>query len=102
IPLAHHDAYPFAVLQPGQGLSAVLVLADAERRLAAPFDLGDHGANGRVPAGELDAGGLADQAAPSVASGEVFRPQRLAVGQLDLDAGVVPADTRHVAAPVTR
>src|SRR5205814_6752115 len=42
IPLAHHHAYPFAVLQPGQGLSAVVVLADTKLRLLAHLDLVDH------------------------------------------------------------
>ena len=67
-------------------------LADAQLRLLGHLDLGDQGAGRRVPPGELDAGRLADQAAPSVAPDEVLRPQRLAVGQLDVDAGVVLAN----------
>ena len=45
---------------------------------------------------ELDAGGPADDAASSVASDEVLRPQRLAVGQLDVDAGFVLREARHL------
>ena len=50
------------------------VVADAEFRLLGQLDLGDQGAGRRIPAGELDAGCLADQAASSVAPGEIFRP----------------------------
>ena len=53
-------------------------------------------------AGELDAGCLADQAASSVAPGEILRPQRLAVGQLDVDAGVVLRETRHLTSAIER
>ena len=41
--------------------------------------------------GELDAGRLADHAAAPVATDEVLRPQRLAVGQRDVDAACRPA-----------
>ena len=102
VPLAHHHPHPLPVLQPADGLSAVAVTADAELRLLGHLDLGDQGADGRVPAGELDPGGLADQAATSVAPGEVFRPQRPAVGQLDVDAGAVLRETRHVTSAVDR
>src|SRR5439155_20706109 len=44
---------------------------------------------------ELDAGCLADQAASSVTPDEIVRPQRLAVGQLDVDAGGVLREPRH-------
>ena len=50
---------------------------------------------GRVPPGELDTGCLTNQAASSVAPDEIVRPQRLAVGQLDIDAGVVLREARH-------
>ena len=59
-------------------------------------------ARGRIPAGELDAGCLADQTASSVAPDEVLRPQRLAVGQLDVDAGVVLRETGHLTSAVDR
>ena len=69
---------------------------------SAHLDLGDQVADGRVPAREVDAGGLADQAAPAVAPDEVFRPQRPAVGQLDVDAGVVLREARHLAPAIDR
>src|SRR5215210_7933882 len=56
----------------------------------------------RTPPGELDAGGLPDQTASSAAPDEVFRPQRPAVGQLDVDAGVVLRETGHLTAVVDR
>ena len=52
--------------------------------------------------GELDAGCLADQTASAVAPDEIFRPQRLAVGQLDVDAGVVLRETRHLTSAIDR
>ena len=39
---------------------------------------------------------LTDDAASSVASDEIIRPQRLAVGELDVDAGAVLRETRHL------
>ena len=45
---------------------------------------------------------LADQAATAVASDEVLRPQRTAVGQLDVDAGVVLRKARHLASAIDR
>ena len=68
---------------------AVGVAADAPFRFLDQFDLGDQAARCRVPPGELDAGCFADQAASAVASDEIARPQRRAVGQRDVDAGVV-------------
>jgi hypothetical protein len=56
----------------------------------------------RIPPRELDAGCLTDQAASSVAPDEIFSPQRLAVGQLDVDAGVVLRETGHLTAAVDR
>src|SRR5207253_268480 len=60
------------------------------------LDLGDQGADCRIPAGELDARGFADQAAPAVAADQVLRPQRPAVGHLNVDAAVVLRETRHL------
>ena len=77
------------VLDPADAVDADGVLAHAQLRLLGHLDLGDQGAGRRVPPGELDAGRLADEASSTVAPDEVVRPQRLAVGQLDVDAGVV-------------
>ena len=45
---------------------------------------------------------LTDQTASSVAPDEIFRPQRLAVGQLDVDAGVVLREARHLTPAIDR
>src|SRR5918995_2719098 len=71
-------------------------------RLLGHLDLGDQGAGRRIPPGELDAGGLPDQTASSVAPDEIFRSQRLAVGELDVDAGVVLRETRHFTSTIDR
>jgi hypothetical protein len=72
------------------------VVTDARRRLLGQFHLGDQVAPRRIPPRELDAGRLADQAAPSVAPDEIPRAQRLAVGPPDLDPGVVLREARHL------
>src|ERR1700738_3882822 len=71
-------------------------LAHAEVRLLLHLDLGDDPTRCRVPPGELDAGRLSDHAASAVAPDEVVRPERLAVGQLDVDAGVVLREACHL------
>ena len=105
--LGHHDpdrsvvgvddlAVADLVLDPAEAVDADGVLADAQLRLLGHLDLGDQGTGRRIPPGELDAGPLADEAASSVAPDEVLRPQRLAVGQLDVDAGVVLREPSHL------
>ena len=97
-----HLAVADLVLHPAEGVDAEGVAADAQFRLLGHLDLGDQAARRRIPAGELDAGGLADHAASSVAPDEILRPQRLAVGQLDVDAGVVLRETRHLTPAIDR
>ena len=58
----------------------------ALRRLLGDLDLGDQRGPGRGPAGELDAGRLADQAASAVGRHQVRRAHRGAVGQVQVDA----------------
>ena len=72
------------------------------RRLLGHLDLGDQVAGCRIPPGERDAGCLTDQTASSVAPDEIFRPQRLAIGQRDVDAGVVLRETGHFASAIDR
>jgi hypothetical protein len=45
---------------------------------------------------ELDAGCFADQTASPIAPDEIVRPQRLAVGQPDINPGVVVREARHL------
>ena len=80
----------------------LFVRADAPRRLFGHLGLGNQVADGRIPPREVDAGFLADQAAAAVASDEVLRPQRTAVGQLDVDAGVVLGEARHLTPAIDR
>jgi hypothetical protein len=83
-------------------MDAERVAADAQFRLLGHLDLGDQVARRGIPPGELDAGRFPDETAPSVAPDEVVRPQRLAVGELDVDAGVVLCEPGHVAAAMDR
>ena len=80
-------------LQPAEGMDAEGVAADATFRLLPHLDLGDEVAGCRIRPGELDAGCLTDQTASSVAPDEIFCPQRLAIAQLDVYAGVVLRET---------
>ena len=97
-----HLAVADLVLQPAEGMDAEGVAADAPFRLLGHLDLGDQAARRRIPPGELDAGCFTDQTASSVAPDEILRPQRLAVGQLDVDAGVVLRETRHLTSAIDR
>ena len=108
VPFRDHDPHRTAtpvdnlavtnlVLQSAKGMDADRVLAGAQFGLFGHFDLGDDAAHCRVPPWEVDASCLADQAASTVAPDEIFRPQRLAVGQLDVDAGVVLREAGHLA-----
>jgi hypothetical protein len=83
-------------------MDALVIAADAPFRLLAHLDLGDQAARRRIPPRELDASRLADQTASSVAPDEIFRPQRLAVGDLDVDAGVVLRETPHFTSAIDR
>jgi hypothetical protein len=50
-----------------------------------------------IPPRELDAGGLANEAASAVAADEILRAQRRSVGELHVDTGVVLREARHLA-----
>ncbi len=80
-PAVHVDHLAVAdlVSQSAESVYALVIAADAQLRLLGHLDLGDQVAGRRIPPGELDAGGLADGAASSVASDEVVRPQRATV-----------------------
>ena len=90
----HPERLP--ILHPVEAVDAGGVVTDARRRLLGQLDLGDQVAPRRIPARELDAGRLADHAASSIAPDEIPRAQRLAVGQPDIDPGVVLREARHL------
>src|SRR6185312_12169716 len=89
VPLGDHEPHPLPVVERAQAVLAVGVAADAPLRLLAHLGLGQQRADRGIPAREVDAGRLADHAAAAVAADEVLGPQRLAVRELDVDAGVV-------------
>jgi hypothetical protein len=97
-----HLAVADLVLHPAEGMDAEGVVAGAPLRLLGHLDLGNQVTDRRIPPGELDAGRFADQTASSVATNEIFRPQGLAIGQLDVDAGVVLRETRRLASAIDR
>ena len=97
-----HDPNRLPLRPPTDGMLADAVATEAELRLLVHLDLGDHPAGRGIEPGEVDAGRLADQAAPAVAADEVVRSERRVVGQLDLDAGVVLCEADHLAAAKDR
>ena len=103
LPFGEHDpvSAPRLPRRP-MACDAAAVAAEAELRLLVHLDLGDHPAGRRIQPGEVDAGRLADHAASSVAADEILRPERRAVGQLDVDAGVVLREAHHLAAAEDR
>src|SRR5205085_2720220 len=95
--LVDHLAVADLVLQPAESVDPDGVAPRAQFRLLGHLGLGDQVADRRIPPGELDAGCLADDAAPPVAPDEVLRSQGLALGQLDVDPRVVLGKARHIA-----
>ena len=87
--LGHDDAHGAAAPPALIAVDADVVVPDAGGRLLGHLDLGDQVAAGRLRTDEVDAGRLADDTAPTVGPDQVRRPQRLAVGEVDVDAGVV-------------
>ena len=78
-------------------LTAVAAAAHAQLRLLVHLDLGDHPAGRWIQPDEVDAGGLADEAAPSVAADEVCRPEPPIVGQLHVDTGFIRREAHDLA-----
>ena len=94
--LGHDDPDRPPILHPLEAVDPGGVVTDALRRLLGQLDLGDQVAPRRIPPRELDAGCSPDQAASAIAPDEIPRPQRLALGQPDLDPGVVLREARHL------
>ena len=78
------------------------VVVEAPFRFLGQLDLGEQEARRRFPPGEPDACCLADHAASAIAPDEVFGPDRPAVGQLDVDPGVVLREARHLTPAMDR
>ncbi len=91
------DPDRLTVLPSTEGVLAGAVATEAELRFLVHLDLGDHPAGRGIQPGEVDAGGLADQAASSVAASEILRSEQRVVGKLDVDAGVVLREAHHLA-----
>jgi len=100
--LGRHHPHELAVLEFREAMDALVITAHAPVRLVGHRGLGNQVADGRVPAREVDPGFLADQATTAVASDEVLRSQRTAVGQLDVYAGVVLGKARHLTFAIDR
>lgn len=85
-----------------QTMDARLVAADALRRLLGNLHLGDQGAPGRIPAGELDAGCLADRATSAIGRHQVPGAHRGAVGQMQVDPTGVLSEPDNLSPTVDR
>ena len=97
----HHTVRPSSLL-PIDRTDATTLGPHADLRLLIHLDLGDHEAGRRIPPSELDAGGLANQTASSVAPDEVLASDGGVVGQLDLDAGFILGEPRRLASTKDR
>src|SRR4051812_32650266 len=83
-------------------MNPALITATAPRRLDPRCALRDQVRDRRVPAGEVDARCLANDAPPTIATDEVHRAERAAVGERDVDAGVVLRERGHFALAIER
>src|SRR5439155_26647094 len=90
------------VLHLPNGMHAGWSSADARFRFLGHLDLGEQCTRRRIPPWEIDAGGFADQTVASIAPDEILRPQTLAVGHLDVDAGVVLREAHYFASAIDR
>ena len=69
---------------------------------AASPTSGDQVAPGRVPAGKIDTRSLADDAAAAISTDKIPRSHRLAIIELDVDAGFVLFEAGHLATAMHR
>ena len=92
------DDLPVAdfVVLPAEGMEAKGAAMDAEFGRFGHLDFADQVAGRRVRSRELDAGGLADKTPSAIAPDEIFRLQRPAIGEFDIDAGLVLRKPRHL------
>jgi hypothetical protein len=90
--LGEQDPDQLPVRRAPERVGPEAVVPEAELRLLGHRHLGDHPARRGIQAREVDAGGLAHQAAAAVAADQVPRSEPLAAGHLDLDSVVVLGD----------
>jgi hypothetical protein len=88
-------------LLPVDGTDAPTFAAHADLRLLH-LDLGDQPAPRGFQPGEVDAGDLADEAAPAVAADQVLRSEQGVIGQLHVDGLVVLREAHHLVPPNDR
>ncbi|CAH0279509.1 hypothetical protein SRABI83_03881 [Arthrobacter sp. Bi83] len=100
--LGHDHPRGPPVLHQVQPVDPHLVDADARRRLLGHLHFGDQAAPRRIPAGELDAGCLADSTSPAVGADQVQRAHRPDVGEMHVDPAVVLGEAGHLEPPVDR
>ena len=100
--LGQHDPGRPAILHLADPMDAARILVKPPFRLLGRLDFGDQPARRRIPSGEFDAGRLANQAAAAIAADEIRRPERLTVGERDVDAGVVLRETSHLTSAIDR
>ena len=100
--LVDHLAVADLVLHLAERMDAEGVAADAQFRLLGHLDLGDQLARRRIPPGNSMPAALRTTLRPPSHPTRYSRPQRLAVGQLDVDAGVVLRESRHLAFAIDR
>src|SRR5262245_27112919 len=91
-----------SIVRPAEGMNAEGVAADAPLRLLGYLDLGDEVAGCRVRTRRINAGGFTDKTSSTITPDQVFRIQRLAIGQLDFDAANVLGETRHLTPVIGR
>ena len=100
--LGQHDPGRPAILHLADPMDAVRILMKPPFRLLGRLGFGDQPARRRIPSGKRDAGRLANQAAAAIAAHEILRPERLTVGERDIDAAVVLREAGHITSAIDR
>ena len=102
IAFGEHDAIRPTAMLPIDRTDATPARRNPTSGTSSIVDLGDDPAGRRAEPGEIDARGLAHQAAATVTTDEVLRPQRRPARQRDVDTVVVRSDVDHLGAPADR
>ncbi len=96
----HHPDQP--ALSLADRVRAGRIFVKPPLRLLGHLGFGDQPACRGIPPREANAGCFANQAAAAVAPDEILCPQRLAVGEHDVGAGVILRETRDVTSAIDR